>query len=180
MSTKTTIPSFFIILFAFLVLACSSGENANNTSSQKTYDNPFEYCKAVGTIDTPGSEYIGPKMPDAISEKLRRDWGVSESMPVDMFNDGTYWRCMDGNVYACNVGNNLPCQDKADVSKEPNDGMLNYCGENPDAEFIPMFASGRTTVYEWKCDDGTPEIVKQIAETDKAGYIKSIWYEITP
>ena len=180
MNIKTTISGLSILLFAFLVLACSSGEDANNNTSQETYDNPFEYCKAVGTVETPGSEYTGPKVPEVIAEKLKKEFGAPDSAPMDAFMNGTYWRCMDGNVYACNVGANLPCQEKGDFSKEPNDGMLNYCGENPDSDFIPMYASGRATVYEWKCDNGTPEIVKQIAETDKAGYIKNIWYEITP
>lgn len=169
-----------VLLFCVIAVSCGQAEESNSGAADTNYENPFEYCKAVGNIDAPGPEYTGPKVPDAIADKLRKDMGVSDSMPAEMFNDGTYWRCMDGNVYACNVGNNLPCQEKADLSKEPNQGMLNYCGDNPDAEFIPMYASGRTTVYEWKCDNGTPEIIKQISETDKAGYIKNIWYEIEP
>lgn len=169
-----------MLISGLLFISCNQNEESKSDANQTTYESPFDYCRAVGNIDIPGSEYTGPKVPDTIAEKLRKDMGVSETMPEDMFNDGTSWRCMDGNVYACNVGANLPCQEKANVSKEPNDSMLNYCGENPDAEFIPMYASGRTTVYEWKCDNGTPEIAKQIAETDKAGYIKSIWYEIKP
>lgn len=179
MNIRIISPSILILFIALLLFACSSSENKDN-NSKGYYENPFEYCKAVGTIDTPGAEYTGAKVPDAITQRLREDMGVSDTMPKDMFDDGTSWRCMDGSVYACNVGANLPCEDKADVSKEPNDGMLNYCGENPDSEIIPMYASGRTTVYEWKCDNGTPEIVKQIAQTDKAGYIADIWYEITP
>lgn len=179
MNIRTVIPSATILFVAFLFFACSSADN-KDASTQSTYENPFEYCKAVGTADTPGAEYTGPKMPESITGVLRRDMGVSDTMPKEMFDDGTYWRCMDGSVYACNVGNNLPCQDKADVSKIPNDGMLNYCGENPDADLIPMYASGRATVYEWKCANGTPEIVKQVAKTDKAGYIADIWYKITP
>ena len=175
MNTKYLLLSLPILVLGLFVLSCNQKEE-----KQGTYTNSFEYCKAAENIDSPNPEYDGPKLPDVIAEKLRKDMGVSDTMPEDMFNDGTSWRCMDGKVYACNVGANLPCQGRANVSKEPNDGMLNYCGENPDAEFIPMFATGHTTVYEWKCDNGTPEIVKQIAETDKAGYIKDIWHEITP
>lgn len=177
---STTLLLLPILMFGLLLASCNQQKETNSNNNQSTYDNPFEYCKAVENIDTPGPDYTGPKMPDVITVKLRKDMGVSESMPDDIFMDGTYWRCMGGNVYACNVGANLPCQGRGDFSKIPNQGMLNYCGENPGAEFIPMFASGRTTVYEWKCYEGTPEIVKQIAETDKAGYIKNIWYEITP
>ena len=162
------------------IISCSQSGESDAGAGDTTYVTPFDYCKAVKNADLPGPEYKGPKLPDAVAQQLRKDMGVSDSMPEEMFNDGTYWRCMDGDVYACNVGANLPCQERADMSKEPNKGMLNYCGENPDAEIIPMYASGKATVYEWKCDNGTPEIVKQIAETDKNGYIKDIWYKITP
>jgi len=180
MKIKDLFLTITVFTFCALSFSCSQSGETDSGAVDKTYDNPFEYCKAVENIDAPGPEYTGAKVPEAITDSLRKVMGVSESMPPEMFNDGTYWRCMDGEVYACNVGANLPCQDKADVSKEPNEGMLNYCGENPDAELIPMYASGRSTIYEWKCDNGTPEIVKQIAETDKAGYIKDIWYEIKP
>lgn len=162
------------------IVSCSQSGESDAVAGDITYDTPFDYCKSVKNSDLPGPEYTGPKLPDVIAQQLRKDMGVSDNMPEEMFNDGTYWRCMDGGVYACNVGANLPCQERAEMSKEPNKGMLNYCGENPDAEIIPMYASGKATVYEWKCDNGTPEIVKQIAETDKNGYIKDIWYKITP
>jgi len=180
MKSRTIILTLPILILALVLLACSSSDNSNNESSHKNYDNPFEYCKAVGTVDTPGTEYTGAKVPEVIAEKLKQKFGAPASAQNDMFIKGTFWRCMDGNVYACNVGANLPCEEKADVSKEPNEGILNYCNENPGSDFIPMYASGRTTVYEWKCDGTTPEIVKQISETDHAGYIKNIWYEIKP
>ncbi|MCZ6685014.1 MAG: hypothetical protein O6849_03390 [Candidatus Dadabacteria bacterium] len=179
MNTTTLLLSVGLIIFGTFLVSCEQKKETNSDSDQTTYANPFDYCNAVENIDTPGSEYNGPKVPDIISEKLRKDMGVSESMPVDVFNNGTFWRCMNGNVYACNVGANLPCQERGDFSKEPNQGMLNYCQENPSSDYIPMYASGRATVYEWKCDGSTPEIIKQIAETDEAGYIKNIWYEIT-
>ena len=179
MNTKSIL-AISLFLFTVSFLSCGQDSETNTESNQDTYEDPFAYCKSIGDIDTPGSDYTGPKVPDSITSALRKDIGVSQDMPDDLFVDGTFWRCMDGNVYACNAGANIPCQERANMSKIPNHGMLNYCGENPDAEFIPMFASGRTTVYEWKCDNGTPEIVKQIAETDKAGYIKGIWYKISP
>ena len=87
---------------------------------------------------------------------------------------------MDGSVYDCNVGANIPCGEKADTSKEPNEGMVNYCKDNANSDFIPMYASGRATVYEWKCDGTEPAILKQMQEVDQAGYIKGIWYKIDP
>ena len=114
------------ILLALTILSCSAEEKAE--MSGKTYDNPFSYCKAAGTVDSPGPEYKGPAVPESIAEGLRKEFG--SQAPMDVFIKGTYWRCMDGKVYACNVGANLPCTEKADTSKEPNEGMVNYCKEN--------------------------------------------------
>jgi len=168
----------FSFIFVLAVLAC--GTDDSKVETQASSDNPFKYCKAVGTIDKPDARYTGKRVTYNIAEQLKEEFGASESMPNDLFMEGTYWRCMDGSVYACNVGNNLPCQEKADTSKKPNEGMINYCKENTDAEFIPAFAQGRTTVYEWKCKGGEPEVVKQIVDTDAAGYQKNIWYKIKP
>lgn len=160
------------------VLACNSEEKSSEPG--KSYDNPFAYCEAVGTIDKPGAEYTGPTVPDSVAEGLKDAFGSPESAPLDIFTRGTYWRCMDGKVYACNVGANLPCYEKADTSREPNEGMANFCKENPDSDFIPMSATGHSTVYEWKCDGTKPVPGKQFAEVDKQGYQKNIWYEINP
>ena len=174
---KDTFLFTFAIFITVALFACG-GDSRDQT--QETFTNPFKYCKAVGTVDKPGERYTGEKTPYYVAEQLKEEFGAPESAPIDVFLRGTYWRCMDGSVYACNVGANLPCAEKADVSKEPNEGMINYCSENPDAEFIPAYAQGRTTVYEWKCNNTEPEIVKQLVETDAAGYQKNFWYKIKP
>ncbi|MEQ9618502.1 MAG: hypothetical protein RIG61_04950 [Deltaproteobacteria bacterium] len=168
----------FPVLIAVTILSCSSEEKAD--MSGKTYDDPFAYCEAAGTVDSPGPEYKGPAVPESIAEGLKKEFGSPESAPTDVFKRGTYWRCMDGRVYACNVGANLPCTEKADTSKNPNKGMTDYCKDNPNAEFIPAYASGRSTVYEWKCKGSKPEIVKKIIDADPVGYQKNIWYKISP
>lgn len=174
---------FLQVLIIAVLMSCGPKDAVNPEPVepvQQTYDNPFEYCKETGTIDAPGPRYTGPEVPEIIAEKLKQVYGAPESAPLDVFINGTYWRCMDGSVYACNVGANLPCQEKGDYSKTPDEGMVNYCAENPGSDFIPMYASGRATVYEWKCTGKSPVIVKQIAETDKEGYIEDIWYKIEP
>lgn len=170
-----------LLIFTFLVASCG-GEGGGDSAqdSDETFTNPFQYCEAVGTVDEPGANYTGEKVTTYIAQQLKGEFGAPESVPIEAFEKGTYWRCMDGSLYACNVGANLPCNEKADVSKEPNEGMLNYCGENPDSDFIPAYAQGRATVFEWKCSDGTPEIVKQVVDVDAAGYQKNIWYKIKP
>jgi len=178
MTTTITIKFILFVSLIFTIYSCSNNSGSNN--NKNSYDNPFEYCKSIGSIDKPGSEYTGPQVPDIIAEELKKDSGAPDTATVEDFKRGTTWRCMDGKVSACFVGANIPCDEKADTSNEPNEGMVNYCKSNPDSEFIPAYASGRTTVYEWKCSGGKTIIGKQIVEVDKAGYQKSFWYKIHP
>ena len=174
------ISSLFLIIPAVLVFtaaSCTAGDKSPEAG--KTFDNPFAYCKAAGTVDSPGADYTGPKVPESIARGLKKAFGSPESTPLDMFMNGTYWRCMDGNVYACNVGANLPCESKADVRKEPTEGMNEYCKENASSDFIPMYVTGHSTVYDWKCDGTTAVAGKQLSEVDAQGYQKNIWYEIS-
>jgi len=165
-------------LLMLTVIFSYAGDDA--AVSGKTYDSPYAYCKAVGTVDNPGKEYTGPAVPESIAKALKKEWGSPESAPLDSFIKGTFWRCMDGKVYACNVGANLPCDEKADMSKEPTQAMKDFCKESPGSDFIPMYVTGHSTIYDWKCDGTTPVAGKPFAEVDKQGYQKGIWYEIQP
>lgn len=153
---------------------------ASGAVPQRTFSDPFAYCSAVGTIDAPDSRYTGPPVPEAVAQGLKRAFGAPAEAPLNVFIRGTSWRCMGGEVYACNVGANLPCSEKADMSLTPRPEMLQWCQENPNAEVIPAFASGRATVYAWKCLNGTPTIVRQVAEPDAQGFLSHIWYVISP
>jgi hypothetical protein len=146
----------------------------------RRFANPFAYCAAVGTIDAPDDRYTGPPMPQAIARGLKRAFGAPESAPLTPFLENSFWRCMGGKVYACNVGANLPCQGKADISRTPNAGMLDFCKENPDTDFIPAVATGRETVYAWQCTNGAPTITREVVQPDARGFLKNIWYEIPP
>ncbi len=142
------------------------------------FTDPFAYCAAVGTLDAPDSRYTGSKTPDALVTGVRKALGTKDDIPLQPFVAGTTWRCANGKVLACFVGANLPCGEKADTSKTPNAGIVDYCKANPAAEVVPMAASGRATVYEWRCKTGAPEIVKQLVKPDAQGFISEIWYEI--
>jgi hypothetical protein len=144
------------------------------------FSDPFAFCAAAGTIDAPDARYTGPKTPDVIAKGVRTALGTPDDVDIQPFIDGSFWRCVDGKVKACFVGANLPCQAKADLSKEPNSGITDYCKENKDAEFVPAVASGRETVYEWLCKAGVPEIGKQVMNADAQGFISEIWYDIAP
>jgi hypothetical protein len=100
--------------------------------------------------------------------------------PLDMLRKTTSWRCMEGKVYACNVGANLPCSSKANTNKTPMQEMVDYCKANSGSDFIPMSVTGHDTIYRWHCVKDTPEVLDQISQVDAAGFLAQIWYQIEP
>jgi hypothetical protein len=149
------------------------------TGPAATYTDPFVYCAAVGTIDAPDERYVGPVAPEGVIEGLRKKAGIAEDAPDDWVAAGTVWRCMDGKVWACFVGANLPCSEKADTSSTPRPEMEEFCSANPNADTIPAAVTGRATIYEWRCVDGTPQIVRQVFTPDAQGFLSDFWYQLS-
>ncbi len=149
------------------------------TATLATYADPFAYCAAVGTVDAPGSDYVGPKVPESVAQGLQQALNAPDT-PIEVLQNGSFWRCMDGSVYACFVGANLPCEAKANTDRTPTQEEIDYCQQNPNSDFIPAVVTGRETVYEWRCLDGAPAIVKQVSQPDAQGFLSDIWYEISP
>ena len=141
------------------------------TPEESTFNDLFEYCLAVGTIDAPDSRYTGPPVPDAVKEGLQA-LGHWTSEPA------TVWRCMNGKVLACNGGANLPCWE-ANTSTEPSPDMVQWCQENADSP-IPAAVTGHATIYIWECQAGVPRIVKQVFNVDSRGFVADFWFEIVP
>jgi len=102
---------------------------------------------------------------------------VSADAPLE-FQQNAVWRCMDGQVWVCHFGANLPCL--ADTSREPTPAMESFCQANPAAESIPAAVTGRTTVYEWRCNAGRPQVSRQVLRVDAQGYLADFWYALTP
>ena len=187
---KIIVGMLSLALLAMGISACSSQPTATavvplatTTSSpvQQTYNDPFAYCAAIGTIDTPDARYTGPHITDEIINGYKIAAGLESSTePIQMFQKTTIWRCMDHQVYACNFGANLPCDSKANTNKTPTQAMGDYCKANPDSDFIPMSVTGHATIYSWHCVQDTPELLNQIAKVDAAGYLANIWYPIVP
>ena len=103
-----------------------------STASATTYSDPFAYCTATGTIDTPDARYAGPKVPDKVAKALQKATGAAPDAPLNIFQN-SYWRCMNGKVYGCFVGANLPCTAKADLSRTPTTEETDFCKANPNA-----------------------------------------------
>jgi hypothetical protein len=152
---------------------------ATSAPTAASFRDPYAYCASVTTIDQPDSRYTGEKTPQDLVKSLMTATGASADAPLEMFAQGTFWRCMDHKVYACFVGANLPCESKANTSQEPTAAMNDFCAANPAAEFIPVAATGHDTIYEWACKDGKTLVGKQVFQVDGQGFIKEIWYPIT-
>ncbi len=153
---------------------------AGTAYAAESFRTPFAYCAAVGTIDAPDARYVGPAVPDAVARGLQKAFGVASSEPLVGFERGTTWRCMDGAVYACNVGANLPCGDKPPRDPQPTEAMRTWCAENRGSDFIPMYVTGHATVYEWSCVGTVPKRGKQTEQLDARGFVTSIWHRIEP
>ena len=188
---RPTRVSFGVLVSVLTILAaaCVSGPGETNSlptgsatpngTGAQQYTDPFAYCAAVGTVDSPASPYVGVKIPDQIITGYKIAAGLEKSTePMDLLRRTTVWRCIGGQVYACNFGANLPCDSKADTSREPARAMTTYCQSNPDAASIPMSVTGHATIYSWDCTGHQATVLAQIDHADAAGYLGRIWYQI--
>jgi hypothetical protein len=160
---------------ALVILAAGGGEQggAQGVEPTPTSESPFRFCAHVGTDDRLGEPEgagiaaLAPYLPKAMH------------LPADavLAPNEIVWRCMDGKVYACERGANIPCDSKADRSKF-NRGAVNYCSENPNAADVPAYATGHNTVYLWKCVAGQAKRGKTVSATDRRGFRTDFWYRI--
>jgi len=178
-------------VLAVMVAACSPRvgtvapaptiPSPKSSSPADTFADPFAYCAAVGRVDAPDARYSGPQVPDRIINGFKKAAGLEASTePMDMFRTTTIWRCMEGKVYACNFGANLPCDSKANTDRTPSQAMADYCTANPNSDVIPTSVTGHDTIYSWHCAKDSPQVLEQIGQVDAAGYPAQIWYPIEP
>jgi hypothetical protein len=144
-----------------------------------TFADPFAYCAAVGTIDSPDARYTGPELPDVIAEGLRDAYNATD-VALEVFARGSFWRCMEGEVYACTIGANLPCLSKGDRSTVPTAAMADFCKSNLGSDYIPAVVTGRATIFSWRCAGETPVVDDQYTEIDGQGYLEFVWHRLAP
>ena len=82
-------------------------------------------------------------------------------------------RCEGGTVLACLTGANLNCG-QADRSRR-NHGATVWCRAHPDAPFVPKFATGHTTVFDWRCAGRHAVIAAQVQQVDARGFVRGAW-----
>jgi hypothetical protein len=158
---------------AFPILGVISLIGAD-VSSATAIEDPFAYCLRVGTVDEPTGG--GSPVPAALVPYLRTAIGLSADAPITP--EGVYWRCMDRSVFVCAVGANIRCDTKADRAKR-NLGADNYCRENPNAAFVPAYATGHNGIYEWSCAAGSARRGKRLVELDARGYRIDFWHRVS-
>ena len=138
-----------------------------------TYDDPFAYCSAVGTIDSPDNRYIGAQYPQSVLDAFaaaRRRPLISSTVP---------WRCVLGQVWGCFVGANLPCG-QIDTRSEPTERMNDFCRESPNATFIPAAITGHSTLYAWVCHGELAVARREVVALDARGFGAEYWYHLYP
>lgn len=183
LTSTAAAPTVTIVRLQPTAAPASSGTAASPTSTPApatlTYSDPFAYCSAVGNVDALDARYTGSQTPDSVVRGLMKAMGMAADAPVEPFARLTKWRCMNAKVYACNLGANIPCDEKADTNRTPTAAMNDYCQANPSA-VIPAVVTGRATVYDWKCTSGKPQIVKELTQPDARGFLAMFWYQVSP
>ncbi len=132
-------------------------------------ESPAALCAAAGTDDT-----LRP-VPATMARAVNDLFGTR--MPPEVVAAVTVFRCAGGRVLVCTEGANLPCG-KANQSRVPGAGLLAWCREHPESDFVPAFAAGHDTVYAWRCAGGTPQAGKQVLDVDKRGFVARFWRKL--
>lgn len=171
-------PARRFLLAASLVMLVLAPACADGDDEDTEFTDPFAYCEAVTDVDAPDDRYAGEAVPDSVVEGIRASAGIADDAPGDLVRGGTSWRCMDGEVWACFVGANLPCGATADTSGDPSTEMEEFCAANPDAEVIPAAVTGRETVFAWSCEGEDAVAGEQVFQVDDRGFIADIWYQL--
>ena len=92
----------------------------------------------------------------------------------DVAVKSTVFRCGNGHVLVCTVGANLVC-DRANTSRTPGRGPVDWCREHPNDAMIPAVATGHDTMCLWRCNNGVPKIDRQALDVDARGFIVQNW-----
>lgn len=126
---------------------------------------PFGYCKSAGTRD----------MVRPLPRNLNGVAAIALGLPAATAgSDGYFWRCMSGAVYVCAVGANIPCQSKADTAQR-NAGAEAFCRDKFDLQFVPAYATGHRTIYEWRCISGVAVRGRVAIRLDRRGFQIGFW-----
>lgn len=114
-------------------------------------------------------------LPAALIPRVKKAFDLHNIKPKEV-QQLTVSRCMDGHVYACFVGANLPCG-KADTATHKPD-ITAWCKENQNADFVPAYVTGHDSAYNWGCTGGLPHIQPPSAALDARGFFTDYWRKV--
>src|SRR5690606_12439165 len=129
------------------------------------YESPFSYCGQVVNADEPGAPYAGQPHPADVFLVLADVTGIPQDAEERQETPEFSWRCMDGFVYACTYGPNLPCG-KADLRSSATPEMVQFCNEHFPGTPLPGSLTGHQTIYSWVCRGETPATTHQKYQVD--------------
>jgi hypothetical protein len=110
-------------------------------------------------------------IPLSVAPAVIASFGVRMT-PDEVVHTGVM-RCVGGQPLACLVGANLNCG-KADT-RTSNAGASRWCGDHPNADFVPAFAAGHETIYAWRCEGARAVVERQVEHVDRQGFVAENW-----
>jgi hypothetical protein len=152
------------LLAVWAILAPAKVQAANPDTAAR--------CAQVRNDDT-----VRPYDPSLRAGLIRAYAGLfpdaSPPPPEAQLKLGAHIRCMNGRLFACFTGANLPCG-KMNTARD-NQGADDYCRANADADVVPAFATGHDTIYSYRCASGRPVIVGPPLTLDARGFAARLW-----
>jgi hypothetical protein len=118
----------------------------------------------------------GPRAAVPVPRELEAEVAKALDIPIEMVRDGAFVRCAGTRLLACAVGANLNCG-KANASRSLP-GATAFCHDNPDADVVPMAATGHDTIYDWRCVGRRAIAGKTVVTVDRDGYDAGNWKEV--
>jgi hypothetical protein len=110
-------------------------------------------------------------VPRELEAKVAQAFGI----PVDLARKAAFVRCAGPRLLACWIGANLNCG-KANLSRSLP-GANEFCRANPNADVVPMAATGHDTIYDWRCVGRRAVATKPVVAVDAQGYDAGNWKE---
>jgi hypothetical protein len=143
-----------------LVVGLFGAESVAETTV--AFHDPVPYCQAVGTVDSPGANYVGPAAPHWIVTKLHAQ------SPV-------VWRCYRRSVLACEESSTTACGKAPWLDSghwRVNRLIIQTCRANKDEECTDG------THCIWACRQGRPVLNRNQYPTDQRGFVSSDWHSV--
>jgi hypothetical protein len=134
--------------------------------AQALAETPSGACARLGAEETPRP------IPASLVPAVNAVFGTSMPLPVAIAT--TVFRCAEGHVLVCTIGANLPCG-SANTSRAPEYGVTAWCHDHPNAAVVPAVATGRDTIFAWRCRNGLPRIDRQVYTVDAHGFVTRYW-----